>query len=349
MQEEYMQGLLWIATLVFALPLQGCGAADSPDPDAPRSSGATGSSGATERSDAAPRERAANKALVVGFSQIGAESSWRVAETESIKSEAKRRGIDLKMADAQGKLEHQIQALHAFIVQKVDAVLLAPQKESGFGPVLKELKSARIPVVLVDRGVEADPSMYATLIASDFVAEGRMAAQWLIAHTTGDVRVAEIVGTTGSAPAIDRQKGFDEVIGKQKRFQILHSQSAQFELPKGKEVMEALLRGWSNKIDAVYAHNDDMALGAIQAIEAAGLKPGKDVIVVSIDATRGAFDAIVGGKLGASVECTPLLGPLAFDAIEKVVRGEKIEKRIVVQDRVFDGQNALAELPNRKY
>ena len=346
-----MQGILRSAPLFLALAAllefaaQGCGGSVASDAARERISGATSHSGAP-----------AQKPLVVGFSQIGAESAWRAAETESIKSEALRRGIELNLADAQGKLENQIQALHTFIVQKVDAVMLAPQRESGFGPVLRELKTAGIPVVLVDRGVDAESELFATLIASDFVQEGRMAGQWLIAHGPdlgahgpGEVRIAEIEGTAGSAPAIDRKKGFDEVIAKDARFKIVRSQNGQFELPKGKEVMEAILRAESNKIDAVYAHNDDMALGAIQAIEAAGLRPGKDVIVISVDATRGAFDAIVSGKLGAAVECSPLLGPLAFDAVEKLARGEKLEKRIVVQDRLFDAVNAKTELPARKY
>jgi len=285
----------------------------------------------------------------VGFSQIGAESAWRVAETESIRAEAAKRGIPLKLADAQGKIENQIQALHSFIAQGVGAVILAPQKKSGFEPALRELKAAGIPVVLVDRGLDCDPELYATLIASDFVAEGRMAADWLIAHTKGDVRVAEIEGTAGSDPAIDRKKGFDERIAAEPRIKIVKSLNGQFELPKGKEVMEAILKSESNGIDAVYAHNDDMALGAIQALEAAGLKPGKDVIVISIDATRAAFEAIVEGKLSCAVECSPLLGPQAFDAIERLAKGESLEKRIVVADRLFDASNAAAELPNRKY
>jgi ABC-type sugar transport system substrate-binding protein len=171
----------------------------------------------------------------------------------------------------------------------------------------------------------------------------------LIAHTQGEVRIAEIEGTAGSAPAIDRKRGFDAVIATDPRFKIVRSQSGQFELPKGKEVMEAILRGESNEIDAVYAHNDDMALGAIQAIEAAGLKPARDVVVISVDATRGAFDAMMAGKLSAAVECSPLLGPMAFDAVEKLVRGEPVEKRVVVRDRLFDTTNAEAEYPNRKY
>ncbi|HTF87603.1 MAG TPA: ABC transporter substrate-binding protein [Planctomycetota bacterium] len=292
---------------------------------------------------------AAGSRPTVGFSQIGAESAWRVAETESIRAEAEKRGIPLKLADAQGKQESQIQALHSFIAQKVGAVILAPQKKSGFEPALRELKAAGIPVVLVDRGLDCDPTLYATLIASDFVAEGRMAAEWLISHTEGEVRVAEIEGTAGSDPAIDRKKGFDERIAAESRIHIVKSLNGQFELPKGKEVMEAILKAEQNKIDAVYAHNDDMALGAIQALEAAGLQPGKNVLVISVDATRAAFDAIVEGKLSCAVECSPLLGPLAFDALERIAKGETVEKRIVVADRIFDAGNAAAERPNRKY
>jgi simple sugar transport system substrate-binding protein len=285
---------------------------------------------------------------VVGFSQIGAESAWREAETASITIEAQKRGIELKAADAQGRLENQIQALHAFRSQQVDAVILAPQKEQGFEPVLRELKAAGIPVVLVDRGVDCDPSLYATLIASDFVAEGRMAARWLIENTQGPLSVVELEGTTGSAPAIDRKRGFHAEIAREPRVQVVQSQPAQFTLVEGKRAMEAILRAQPG-VGAVYAHNDDMALGAIQALEEAGRKPGRDVLVVSIDATRLAFEALVAGKLNAAVECSPLLGPLAFDAVEKLLRGERVEPRVVVPDRVFDQRNAAAELPNRRY
>jgi ABC-type sugar transport system substrate-binding protein len=285
----------------------------------------------------------------VGFSQIGAESSWRVAETESIRGEAEKRGVALKFADAQQKLESQIAALHSFLAQGVDAVILAPQRKDGFEPALRELAQAKIPVVLVDRGLDCDPSLYATLIASDFTAEGRMAAEWLVAHSQGDVRIAELEGTAGSDPAIERKRGFDERIAKEPRMRIVKSVSADFQLPKGKEAMEAILKSEGNGVDAVYAHNDDMALGAIQAIEAAGKKPGKDVLVLSIDATKGAFDAILAGKLSCAVECSPLLGPMAFDAVERLRRGEGVEKRTVVKDRVFDATNAAAERPNRKY
>jgi simple sugar transport system substrate-binding protein len=289
------------------------------------------------------------KGSVVGFSQIGAESSWRVAETESIRSEAAKRGVELKLADAGGKLESQVAALHSFLAQNVGAVILAPQRKDGFEPALRELAAAKIPVVVVDRGLDYDPSLFATLIASDFTADGRRAAEWLIANTKGDVRIAELEGTAGSDPAIERKRGFDERIAKESRMRIVKSVPAEFQLPKGKEAMEAIWKAEGGAIDAVYAHNDDMALGAIQAIEEAGKKPGKDVLVLSIDATKGAFDAIVAGKLSCAVECSPLLGPAAFDAIERLRRGETIEKRTIVQDKVFDATNAAAERPNRKY
>jgi len=287
--------------------------------------------------------------ITVGFSQIGAESAWRVAETESVRAEAEKRGVALKFADAQARLESQIAALHSFLAQGVDAVILAPQKKDGFEPALRELAEAKIPVVLVDRGLDCDPSLYATLIASDFTAEGRMAAEWLVAHTQGEVRIAELEGTAGSDPAIERKRGFDERIAKEPRMRVVKSVSAEFQLPKGKEAMEAILKSEAGGIDAVYAHNDDMALGAIQALEAAGRQPGKDVLVLSIDATKSAFAAIVAGKLSCAVECSPLLGPMAFDAIEKIRRGERVEKRTVVPDRVFDSTNAAAALADRKY
>ena len=288
--------------------------------------------------------------LTVGFSQIGAESDWRAAETRSIQAEAKKRGIELKLADAQGRQELQVAALKRFVAQGVDAIVLAPKTETGWDGVLAEVKAAGIPVVLVDRGVEvADPTSYATLIASDFVAEGRMAAEWLVQATGGKARVVELQGSVGSAPALDRQRGFAEGIAQHPGIQILLSHSGEFSRAKGKEVMEAFLQARGAEIDAVYAHNDDMALGAIQALEAAGRRPGQEVKVVSIDAVRAAFEAMAAGKLNATVECNPLLGPLAFDAVERLARGETVEKRVVVQDKLFTADQAASALPTREY
>ncbi|HRQ72981.1 MAG TPA: ABC transporter substrate-binding protein [Phycisphaerales bacterium] len=290
------------------------------------------------------------KRLVVGFSQIGAESAWRTAETESIRSEAAARGVDLKFSDAQQKQENQVRALRTFILQKVDAIILAPVVETGWEPVLREAKRAGIPVVLVDRGVDVeDDSLYTTLIASDFVEEGRMAGRWLAERLGGAGRIVELQGTPGSAPAIDRKRGFEEAIAEFPGMTIVRSQSGDFTRAKGKEVMEAFLKAERQKIDAVYAHNDDMALGAIQAVEEAGLKPGTDVILVSIDGVRAAFEAMVEGKLNCTVECNPLLGPAAFDAVERALAGETLPKWIRVEDRVFDQSVAAEVIGTRKY
>lgn len=293
----------------------------------------------------------AKKSLVVGFSQIGAESAWRSAETKSIQDEAKKRGIDLRFSDAQQKQENQIKAIRAFIAQKVDAIILAPVVETGWEPVLREAKEAKIPVILVDRGVNtADDSLYATLIASDFVEEGRKAANWLVKKTEGKAtNIVELQGTAGAAPAIDRKKGFDEVIANHSNMKILKSQTGEFTRAKGKEVMEAFLKSEGKKINAVYAHNDDMALGAIQAIEEAGMKPSQDILIISIDGVKGAFEAMVAGKLNATVECNPLLGPAAFDAIDAVLANKTLAKKTIVNDEIFDASVAKDLIAGRQY
>jgi len=288
--------------------------------------------------------------LLVGFSQIGAESGWRSAETDSIRSEAEKRGVDLKFSDAQQKQENQIKAIRSFIAQKVDAIILAPVVETGWEPVLMEVQRAKIPVVLVDRGIKvSDESLYATLIASDFVEEGRMAGEWLVQKLGGKGNVVELQGTTGAAPAIDRKKGFEQAIAKAPGIKIIKSQTGDFTRAKGKEVMEAFLKAEGKNIQAVYAHNDDMALGALQAIEEAGLKPGQDLVVVSIDGVKGAFEAMVAGKLNCTVECNPLLGPAAFDAVEALHAGKSVPKKSIVQDKVFDQSTAKATIDSRKY
>jgi simple sugar transport system substrate-binding protein len=306
---------------------------------------------ASADSTGSPKEK--SKTITVGFSQIGAESAWRTAETESIRSEAAKRGLNLKFSDAQQKQENQIKALGAFIAQRVDAIILAPKVEDGWGPILKQTKAAKIPVILVDRGVNvSDDSLYTTLIASDFVAEGRMAGQWLAKKLEGKGSVVELQGTTGAAPAIDRKKGFEEALKNYPDMKISRSQSGDFNRAGGKQVMEAFLKaaqGSNTKIDAVYAHNDDMALGAIQAIEEAGLKPGSDIVVVSIDGVKGAFEAMVAGKLNCSVECNPLLGPAAFDAVEAVLAGKLLPKKTIVNDRLFDQSNAKDVIATRQY
>jgi len=288
---------------------------------------------------------------VVGFSQIGAESAWRTANTQSIRGEAESRGVRLVFADAQQKQENQIKALRSFIAQKVDVIALSPVVETGWEPVLREIKEAGIPVILTDRTVTvSDESLFATFIGADFVEEGRRAAKWLAAACSESALIAELQGTPGSAPAIDRKRGFDEILAVKPGMKVIFSQSGEFSRSKGKEVMDALLKTTEGKrITAVYAHNDDMALGAIQAIEEAGRIPGKEVLVVSIDGVRDAFKAMTEGKLNCTIECTPLIGPMLFDAADKLHRGESIAKRIVTPAQVFDQAQAAAALPARKY
>ena len=291
--------------------------------------------------------------IVLGFSQVGAESEWRTANTESIKSSAKDAGIDLKFSDAQQKQENQIKAIRAFIAQKVDVIAFSPVVASGWGTVLREAKAAKIPVILSDRAVdEKDDSLWVSFMGSDFVEEGRRAGKWLVEKTKGSttpVNIVELQGTVGSAPAIDRKKGFEEIIKADPKFKIIRSQTGDFTRAKGKEVMEAFLKAEGKKINVLFAHNDDMAIGAIQAIEEAGMKPAKDITIISIDAVKGAFEAMIAGKLNVSVECSPLLGPQLMQAVKDLKAGKSLPKRIVTQEGVFPMEVAAKEFPNRKY
>ncbi len=289
------------------------------------------------------------KKLVVGFSQVGAESGWRTAESNSVVNEAQKRGIDLKFADAQQKQDNQIKAMGTFVTQGVDAIILAPIVKTGWESVLKEARAAKIPVVLVDRGIIEDPSLYATLIAADFVEEGRMAGEWLAQKTNGKCSIVELEGTPGSDPANERKKGFHEAIAKHPGMKIIKSQTGNFERKGGMEVMEAFLRSEGKNIQAVYAHNDEMGLGAIEAIKAAGLKPGTDIIVVSIDGQKNAFEAMVRGELNCTIECNPLLGPAAFDAIKAALEGKELPKKTVVKSTLYDQSVAKEHVDARQY
>jgi len=299
----------------------------------------------------APIATAADKQLTVGFAQVGAESGWRTANTNSIQDEAKKRGIDLKFSDAQQKQENQIRAIRSFIAQHVDVIAFSPVVKTGWEPVLKEAKRAHIPVILSDRGADVSPDLYATFIGSDFVEEGRRAGNWLAKATDGKAMIAELQGTTGADPANDRKKGFEEAISKFPGMKIIKSQTGDFTRSGGKQVMEAFLKSPEGKqITAVFAHNDDMALGAIQALEEAGIKPGVDIKIVSIDGVKGAFEAMLAGKLNCTVECNPLLGPQLFDAVEKLTKGETLPKRTVSEEGVFDQSQITPEIvANRKY
>lgn len=292
------------------------------------------------------------KSITLGFSQVGAESGWRSANTKSIQDSAKEAGYTLKFSDAQQKQENQIKALRSFIQQKVDVISFSPVVESGWDTVLKEAKDAGIPVILTDRAVDSkDTSLYVTFLGSDFVEEGRKAGQWLTEQykdTAEDINIVELQGTTGSAPANDRMQGFKEVIASNPKLKIIASQTGDFTRAKGKEVMQAFLKAHKD-IDVLYAHNDDMALGAIQAIEAAGLKPGEDIKIISVDAVKDGMQAASEGKINFIVECNPLLGPQLMKVVQDVVDGKTVETRIVTEETTFTSEQAKEALPSRQY
>ncbi|WP_405763560.1 ABC transporter substrate-binding protein [Streptomyces sp. NBC_01420] len=287
--------------------------------------------------------------LVMGFAQVGAESGWRTANTKSVRESAKSAGIELKFSDAQQKQENQIKAIRSYIQQKVDVIAFSPVVETGWDAVLLEAKRAKIPVILTDRAVDSsDTSLYKTFLGSDFVEEGRKAGKWLTENTDGPAKVAEIQGTTGAAPAIDRQKGFKEAIAGKSDIKIVASQSGDFTRAGGKQVMEALLKSHPD-INVVYAHNDDMGLGAIEAIKAAGKKPGTDIKIITVDAVKAGMQALANGEINYIVECNPLLGDQLMDLAKKVVKGEKVPERVVTEETAFTSEQAAKVLKDRKY
>lgn len=344
--------VLMAATLMFT---SACGSKTASSPSNGGDKGAAGNTNAAS-TPAKDASKPADKKITLGFAQVGAESGWRTANTKSIQDAAKQAGIELKFSDAQQKQENQIKAIRSFIAQKVDVIAFSPVVESGWDTVLKEAKDAGIPVVLTDRAVDsADTSLYKSFLGSDFVEEGRRAGNWLLEKVKdrqGPINIVELQGTTGSAPAIDRKKGFEEVIKSNANLKIVKSQTGDFTRAKGKEVMEAFIKSAKTenlKMDVLFAHNDDMALGAIQALEEAGIKPGKDILVISIDGTKDAFQAMKDGKINVVVECNPLMGPQLMQIVKDVVAGKDVQKRIQTQEGVFPQETAEKELPNRQY
>jgi simple sugar transport system substrate-binding protein len=308
-------------------------------------------SGCTESTNDFRAER--RPRLVLGFSQIAAEANWNMANTESIRKAALGAGFDLRIEDADRSQENQVAALRYFVSQRVDVIAFSPVVENGWDAVLREIRMAGIPVILVDRGIEvSDESLYVALIGSDFVEEGRRAARWLLEHTRdtpGEINIVELQGTVGSAPANDRKQGFAEVIADDRRYRIIRSQSANFDRARARELMAEFLKAEGSRINVLFVHSDTMAMGAIEAIESAGFKPGKDILVISIEGKREALEAIVAGKLNVTVECSPLLGPQLVAMVKEVAAGQPVLRRVITQESVFTRENAAAELPHRVY
>jgi ABC-type sugar transport system substrate-binding protein len=329
MFRKIMVPLAGILTLALAT---GCGGSGSGEGDSTSGSGG-------------------EKKITLGFSQVGSESGWRSANTDSIKEAAAAAGVDLKFSDAQQKQENQIKALRTFIQQKVDVISFSPVVTTGWDTVLKEAQDAKIPVILTDRSVEvSDPSLFVTLVGSDFTQEGVKAGNWVnkeFANASGTVNIAELQGTTGSAPAIERKKGFFSVVTDPK-FKVVASQTGDFTRAGGKQVMTAFLKAHP-EINLLFAHNDDMGLGAIEAIVAAGKVPGKDIKIITIDAVHDGMQALADGKFNYIVECSPLLGPQLMETAKKVLDGETLDKWIKTNETEFDSAQAKAALPTRKY
>ena len=298
----------------------------------------------------------------VGFAQVGSNNPWRLGESKSMQDEAKRLGYTLVETNANEDTAKQIADLDSLIAQGVDILIFPPRESQAIAPSVIKAKEAGIPVILIDRDVDhsiAKPGEdYITFIGSDFVDQGRRAAEWLVEATGGEAKIIELEGTTGSDPAIDRKKGFDEYLtgtfrgtptpeGAHPGMEIIASQTADFQRDKGRQVMQTLLQAHPD-VTAVYAHNDEMAIGAIAALQEAGRKPGEDVILVSIDGENAALDAILDGTLGASVESSPFFGPIAFETMQKYIDGEDIPDWVKVEDRFFDKSNA-AEFQGKQF
>jgi simple sugar transport system substrate-binding protein len=299
--------------------------------------------------------------IVLGFAQLGAESEWRSSSSASIKEAARKYGVELMFENAQQKQENQIKAIRSFIAHRVDVIAFSPVVESGWDNVLLEAKAEGIPVILVDRHIRTDvEDLYVAFIGSDFIEEGRRAGRWLLAKfqdTDGEIKIVELRGTDGSSPAEDRAKGFREIIaenGEGKKFRIVRSLSGDFMRSKGREVMEEVLSAYGDPssgmaLDVLFAHNDDMAMGAVEAMEEHGLRPGRDVAVISVDAQKSALEALKEGKINCIVECTPYIGEQLMDLVRQLVAGHGIPSTIYSEETVFTEDDPVENLPVRSY
>jgi len=305
------------------------------------------------------------KKVVIGFVQITPEGIWRTANTESVQNAAKEAGYELILkigsmnyssASAKDTLQTQILGMKEFIAKRVDVIAFTPSQIDGWEDVLKEAKAAGIPVINIDRAVNiSDRSLLVTHLGSDMIEEGRRAGRWLVNYLkkTGamdkKIRIVQLEGVKGSTPAIHRAQGFAEIIKDYPNLQIVQSKPADLTHSTGQEVMTEFLNTENGNIDVVFSHNDEMALGAIEAIKKYGKKPGKDIIIIGVDAVKKALEAIVAGEMNATIECNPLLGPQLMAAVKDLQAGKEIPKRIVTKEEDFDQTNAAQALPSRMY
>ena len=298
------------------------------------------------------------RTYTIAFAQSDtAESDWRKANTESFRDAARELGIQLLFKDAGGKTDQQRRHVQEFIDQKVDAIVLSANEIGGWDEVLLKAKAARIPVILSDRTLVLKPEnqnkgLFVTRIGSDFRYEGRAAAAWLAQETAGHCNIVEIQGPPDSAPSIERGKGFRELIELFPAMKVIATRTGMWRADQAKEVMRGHLKAEGRNICAVFAHNDNMAFGAVEAIEEnkeLGLRPGKDILIIGVDGVRRGFDFLVEKKINALVECNPLLGRFVLKIAVDVLNGRSFPPMMYVEDKVFTVHNAAAALPSRKY
>lgn len=292
-------------------------------------------------------------AVRVGYSQVGSESAWRIANTESIKEAAREAGISLHFEDANQQQSKQIEAIRSFIQEGVDVIVLSPVVDSGWDEVLTEAKEAGIPVLLSDRKIETeDDELYLTYIGADFMEEGRRAMRWIAANVKpeGDaVEILELQGTVGASPTLERKRGFEEQMAQSAGYRIAYSESGDFTFEGGWQIIQDYISKHDWNIDVIYAHNDDMALGAIKALEENGIQAGQGVMIVSVDGTKDAFKAMIDGKLNCAVECNPLLGPQLMKAVQDLMDGKELPLRIITEEKVYDQSDAKTIIKTRRY
>ena len=310
--------------------------------------------GARRPTEDASEEAAQDQSILLGFSQLGWESAWRLANSESIKEAAERAGVSLMYENAEQKQDRQIKAIRSFIAYQVDVIAFYPIVETGWDNVLQEAKDAGIPVLTTDRMVETgDESLYAGFIGSDFYTEGLHAGEFLIEkarrENLGELNIVELSGTLDSTPMLQRAEGFRDAIAGQQNLHLIDSMSGDFLRPKGKECMKVLLEKYE-RIDVLYSHNDAMTLGAIAALEEAGLKPGEDVIIITVDGEQAAIDLLKEGKINCVIECKPQIGDMVMELAQKLAAGEEIPRCTYSEEQVFTEYDAdLDSIPPRGY
>ncbi|MDR3321907.1 MAG: ABC transporter substrate-binding protein [Synergistaceae bacterium] len=296
--------------------------------------------------------------VVLGFAQLGAESEWRTSSSQSVIDAAREYGIELMFENAQQKQENQIKAIRSFIAHRVDVIAFSPVVETGWDNVLLEARAAGIPVILVDRRIETELSgVYVSYLGSDFAEEGRRAGRWLMQKfrgTEGGIGIVELRGTEGASPTKGRDEGFREEISGDGRFAIVRSLSGDFMRSKGRETMEHILDEYYNpaegrNIDVLFAHNDDMAMGAMEEMEKRGIRPGRDVVIISVDAQRSALEALREGRINCVVECTPYVGERLMRLVMALASGETVPQAIYSDETVFTEDDPPESLPARSY